>query len=181
LTRTPVPVRLLAFVLVVLAVPASLLVRRAVSDGRDVDPLHSGPAPAFTQRTLEGETVSLAALRGRPVIVNFWGSWCLQCREQLPILEEAARRHPDVITLGILFRDRPEDARQAAQQSGAGYPMLLDPDETVARAYGVRSAPVTFFIAPDGTIAGDLIGPVTAHLIDRLLERVTSRGPTPPT
>jgi cytochrome c biogenesis protein CcmG, thiol:disulfide interchange protein DsbE len=159
-------------VLVVLAVPASLVVRRAVGGHDAVNPLHSGPAPVFTRPTLDGGTVSLADLRGRPVVVSFWGSWCKQCLDQLPLLAESAKRHPEVAFFGILFRDKPEDARRAARQAGAGFPIVLDPGETAARAYGVESAPVSFFIAPDGTIAGDLIGPVTRPLIERLLNRV---------
>jgi cytochrome c biogenesis protein CcmG, thiol:disulfide interchange protein DsbE len=159
-------------VLVVLAVPASLVIRRAVSGHDAVNPLHSGPAPSFTRPTLDGGTVSLADLRDRPVVVSFWGSWCMPCRDELPLLAESAKRHPEVAFLGILFRDGPDDARRAARQAGAGFPMLLDPGETAARAYGVESAPVTFFIAPDGTIAGDLIGPVTGPLIERLIRRL---------
>jgi cytochrome c biogenesis protein CcmG/thiol:disulfide interchange protein DsbE len=159
-------------VLVVLAVPASLLVRRTVSGGGEVNPLHSGPAPAFTLPTLDGDTVSLAGLRGRPVVVSFWGSWCLQCRDELPLLAESARRHPEVAFLGVLFRDKPDDARQTARTAGVTFPTLLDTEEAAARAYGVESAPVTFFIAPDGTIAGDLIGPVTRPLVEKLVKRV---------
>jgi cytochrome c biogenesis protein CcmG/thiol:disulfide interchange protein DsbE len=162
-----------AFVLVVLAVPASLLVRRALGGGDSVNPLHSGPAPAFTRPTLDGGTVSLADLRGRPVVLSFWGSWCPQCRDELALLARSATRHPEVTFLGVVFRDKPDDARQAAREAGAGFPMLLDPEETVARAYGVESAPVIFFIARDGTIAGDLIGPVTGPLIEKLVKRAS--------
>jgi cytochrome c biogenesis protein CcmG/thiol:disulfide interchange protein DsbE len=160
-------------VLIVLAVPASLVLRRTLDGTGAVNPLHSGPAPAFTLSGLDGETVSLAALRGRPVVVNFWGSWCLQCRDELPLLAEAARRHPKVAFVGVVFRDKPEDARRTAGKAGAAFPILLDPQETAARAYGVQSAPVTFFITPDGTIAGDLIGPVTLPLVEKLVKRAS--------
>ncbi|HEV3363881.1 MAG TPA: TlpA disulfide reductase family protein [Acidimicrobiia bacterium] len=79
-------IRYLALVLIVLSVPISLVVRRVVESKERVDPLHSGPAPAFTLQSLGGETVSLADFRGGPVVVNFWGAWCEQCRLQLPLL-----------------------------------------------------------------------------------------------
>ena len=64
--------------LIVLSVPISLVVRRAVHSEERVDPLHSGPAPAFTLQSLDGQTVSLADFRGKPLVVNFWGAWCEQ-------------------------------------------------------------------------------------------------------
>ena len=159
--------------LVVTAVPASLLVRRALSGEERVDPLNSGPAPAFTLRALDGTTVSLERLRGRPVVINFWGSWCQPCREVLSMLAPSAQRHPDVAVVGVLFRDRPGDAEQAAREAGAGWPMVGDADESVARAYGVNGAPVTFFISPQGTIAGHLIGPVTRPTVEREFKKIT--------
>jgi peroxiredoxin len=168
-------------VLIVLAVPLSLIVRRVVDPVDRADPRHSGPAPAFELRSLDGETVSLAGLRGassggRPVVVNFWGAWCPQCTLQLPLLAEMRRRHPDVAIVGILFREDPEIGRAAAAHGDATWPTLLDPDERVADAYGVDSAPATFFIRPDGTIAGHLLGPVSIGILDTQFRRIIGAG-----
>jgi len=170
------PLRLVALVLALAAVPASLLVRRAVSDDDSINPLHAGAAPSFQLRSVDGQPVGLDELSGRPVVVNFWGSWCHQCRLELPLLAEAARRHPEVALVGVLYRDAPADAARAAEEHGARWPMLVDPDGKVARAYGVESAPATFFIRPDGTIAADLIGPVSIGIVERALEKIL----TPP-
>lgn len=169
-------IRLTAFVLIVLAVPLSLVIRRAVDPADRIDPVHSGPAPHFELRALDGETVSLASLRGRPAVVNFWGAWCEQCTLELPLLAEMHRRHPQVAIVGILFREDPEVGRAAAAKGDATWPTLLDPDEKVAGAYGVDSAPATFFIRPDGTIAGHLIGPVSIGILDTQFRRISPAG-----
>jgi cytochrome c biogenesis protein CcmG, thiol:disulfide interchange protein DsbE len=162
----------------VLAVPISLVIRRAVVPNERVDPLHSGPAPAFSLVSLDGRTVSLADFQGGPVVVNFWGAWCEQCRLQLPLLAEMKRRFPTVPIVGILFQEDPELGRAAAAHGDATWPNLVDPDGKVAAAYGVASAPATFFIRPDGTIAGDLIGPVSTGILQKQFLRITARGAT---
>jgi peroxiredoxin len=159
-------------VVIVLAVPLSLLVQRIVDPDDRLDPRHSGPAPEFALRSLDGETFTLDSLRGRPVVVNFWGSWCEQCTLQLPLLAEMHRRHPDVAIVGILFREDPEIGRAAATKGDATWPNLLDPGEGVAAAYGVDSAPATFFIRPDGTIVGHLVGPVSIGILDTQFRRI---------
>jgi cytochrome c biogenesis protein CcmG/thiol:disulfide interchange protein DsbE len=165
-------VRYVAFVLIVTAVPISLLIRRVVAPTERVDPRHSGPAPAFELRSLDGELVSLAALRGQPVVVNFWGAWCEQCINELPLLAEMHRRHPGVNIVGVLYREDPAVGRAAAASGHADWPTLLDPDGKVAAAYGVEGAPATFFIQPDGTIAGDLLGPVSIGILDKQFRRI---------
>lgn len=169
-------VRYLALVLIVLSVPISLIVRRAVESEDRVDPLHSGPAPAFTLQSLEGQTVSLADFRGGPVVVNFWGAWCEQCRLELPLLAEMRRRFPAVPIVGILYREDPEVGRAAAAHGDATWPTLVDPGGKVAEAYGVAGAPATFFIRPDGTIAGDLLGPVSTGILQKQFLKIAPPG-----
>ena len=167
-------VRYIAFVLIVAAVPLSILIRRAVNPSERVDPLHSGAAPAFELKSLDGQTVSLAGLAGRPVVVNFFGAWCEQCTLELPLLAEMHRRYPNVAIVGILYRETPEAGRAAAEQGAATWPTLVDPDEKAAAAYGVEGAPATFFIRHDGTIAGDLLGPVSIGILDKQFRKIAS-------
>ncbi|HEY0396822.1 MAG TPA: TlpA disulfide reductase family protein [Acidimicrobiia bacterium] len=159
--------RYVALVLIVTSVPVSLLIRRVVAPVNRVDPLHSGAAPAFELRALDGRTISLAGLRGRPVVVNFFGGWCEQCVNQLPLLNRMQERYPEVSIVGVLYREDPEIGRKTAESGHATWPVLLDPDEKTAAAYGVDGAPATFFIRPDGTIAGDLLGPVSIGILDK--------------
>jgi cytochrome c biogenesis protein CcmG/thiol:disulfide interchange protein DsbE len=167
-------VRYLAFALILAAVPVSIVVRRAVNGTDRVDPRHSGVAPAFELQSLDGKPVSLADFRGRPVVVNFYGAWCEQCTLELPLLAEMHRRYPGVAIVGILYRESPEAGRVAAQKGDATWPTLVDPDEQVAKAYGVEGAPATFFIRADGTIAGDLLGPVSIGILDKQYRRITA-------
>jgi len=163
-------------VLILSAVPVSILVRRAMHGTDRVDPRHGGTAPAFSLRSLDGRTVSLADFRGRPVVVNFFGAWCEQCTRQLPLLAELRGRHPGLDVVGVLFRESPEAGRTAAEQGGADWPVLVDPDGKVAEAYGVQGAPATFFVRADGTIAGDLIGPVSIGLLDKQFGKIRPSG-----
>lgn len=163
-----------------LSVPISLVVRRALVSNERVDPLYSGPAPAFSLQSLDGQTVSLADFRGRPLVINFWGAWCEQCKLQLPLLAEMKRRFPAVPIVGILYQEDPEIARAAAARGDATWPTLVDPDGRVAAAYGVASAPATFFIRSDGTIAGDLVGPVSTGILQKGYLKIAP-GSTPST
>ena len=166
----------MAFVLIVLSVPISLIVRRAIHPVDRINPLHAGPAPAFTLQSLDGKTVSLSDFKGGPVVVNFWGTWCEPCRLQLPLLAEMKRRFPAVPIVGILFREDPEVGRGEADNSGVTWPTLVDPAELVAQSYGVDGAPATFFIRADGTIAGDLLGPVSLGILQKQMEKIAPPG-----
>jgi thiol-disulfide isomerase/thioredoxin len=156
----------------VAAVPGSLLIRRALNDESRRDPLRSGPAPAFNLEATDGTAVSSTAFAGRPVVVHFFASWCKPCLEEVPVLEAARQRHPDLAVVGVVVRDDPADAARAARELGLTWPLLVDPDEVAARAYRVDSAPVTFFVTAEGRIAGRLIGPVTRLPLERQLSGI---------
>ncbi|HEX2141113.1 MAG TPA: TlpA disulfide reductase family protein [Candidatus Limnocylindria bacterium] len=129
------------------------------------------PAPDFALVDLNGTPIRLADLRGRPVIVNFWASWCGPCVEEFPILESASRLHgPHGLTvLGIVFRDNSEAARVFMDRMGASWSALMDPGEEVARRYGIYGPPETFFIDPEGTVVARQIGQLDRAALDRHL------------
>ena len=136
------------------------------------------PAPEFALADLDGNPVRLAELRGRPVIVNFWASWCGPCVEEFPLLADAAAVHADegLAIIGIVFRDNSEAARSFMAQMGAGWQAVMDPGEAVADSYGIYGPPETFFIARDGTIAGRQVGQLTAADLDRQLATILTRS-----
>lgn len=105
-------------------------------------------APAFELPTLSGETLSSSDLKGHPVVVNFWASWCLPCREEAPLLERTWRQYRDdgVIILGINIKDAESDAKAFVEEFDITYPVVRDVDQEVTRAFGVRGLPETFFI-----------------------------------
>lgn len=131
-------------------------------------------APDFTLASLDGEPIRLADLRGRPVIVNFWASWCGPCIEEFPLLREAAARHAadGLAVVGIVYRDRSGAAREFMERHGGTWPAAIDPGEQVATDYGVVGPPETYFIARDGTIAARNIGQITAATLDDQLAAI---------
>ena len=164
--------KLLAVVVALAAVPGSLVIRRALTEESRREPLRSGPAPAFSLETTDGATVSSSSFAGRPAVVHFFASWCKPCRDEVAVLDAARQEHPDLAVVGVVVRDDPADAGQAARDLGLRWPLVLDPDEETARAWGVDSAPVTFFVGADGGITGRLIGPVNRLTLDRQLSRI---------
>lgn len=131
-------------------------------------------APDFALADLDGNPVRLADLRGRPVVLNFWASWCGPCVEEFPLLREAAEAHADegLAVVGIVYRDRSEAARDFMARNGGTWPAAMDPGERVADAYGILGPPETYFIARDGTIAARQFGPVDAGALERQLATI---------
>ncbi len=128
-------------------------------------------APPILLEDLQGREVSLASFRGRPVILHFWATWCPLCREEMPILEQAARDRPEGLAiLGINLGERCDKVERYARQAGLNFPLLLDLRGKVAARYGVLSLPITILVGPDGRIAGSLtMGSLTR---ERLAERL---------
>jgi cytochrome c biogenesis protein CcmG/thiol:disulfide interchange protein DsbE len=133
-------------------------------------------APDFALADLDGEPVRLADYVGRPVLLNFWASWCLPCVEEFPILAEALEVHADIglAVIGIVYRDRSEAARAFGEQLGATWPLVMDPGERVARAYGVFGPPESWLIGPDGMVISRHIGPFTAEELAAELARLAT-------
>ena len=131
-------------------------------------------APDFSVADLDGNPLHLAELRDRPVIVNFWASWCGPCVEEFPLLREAAGRHADegLVVIGIVYRDRSEAARGFMSRNGATWRAAMDPGERVAEAYGILGPPETFFIGRDGRIAGRHLGQFSASSFDAQLAAI---------
>ena len=133
-----------------------------------------GPAPDFALVDLDGEPVRLAELRGQPVIVNFWASWCGPCVEEFPMLREAAAAHAaeGLVVIGIVHEDRSEAARDFMARFDATWPAVMDPGSAVAVAYGIHGLPETFFIGTDGVIRGRQIGGLTSATLDAKLAAI---------
>ncbi|HUG94696.1 MAG TPA: TlpA disulfide reductase family protein [Pleomorphomonadaceae bacterium] len=134
-------------------------------------------APDFALADLDGEPVRLADYVGRPVLVNFWASWCLPaCADEFPVLAEALQANADIglAVIGIVYRDRSEAARAFGNQFGATWPLAMDPGERVARAYGVFGPPESWLVGPDGIVVSRHIGPFTAEELAEELVHLAS-------
>lgn len=121
------------------------------------------PVPEVTLPGLDGPPVSLASLRGHPVILNFWASWCVPCRQEAPLLEATWREFQGrgLLVLGVATQDLDGAARDFIREVGITYPNVRDPDGSVARLFGTTGVPETFFIGSDGRIRGHFPGPQT--------------------
>ena len=134
-------------------------------------------APGFTLTDLDGKTVSLADLRGHPVIVNFWASWCGPCIEEFPLLQQAATAHAadGLVVVGIVFSDRADAARAFMTKMGGDWPTAMDPGGSVAANYGIYAPPDTFFIDRTGVIAGRQIGQLSQADLARQLDTILGK------
>ncbi len=141
------------------------------------------PAPAFSGVTLTGETLSLADVRGRPVIVNFWGPSCIPCRDEFALFIEQLDRHAadGLALIGILMFDPPAPAQDFVVATGASWPTIDDPDGTIRSAYRAIARPQTYFIDRDGVLRGIQVGQLTGADFDRLYALIsgpaTGRAP----
>jgi len=130
-------------------------------------------APDFEAATLDGKTVRLSDYAGRPIVVNFWASYCHPCRQEFPMFRNALERHDDdFVLLGVDYKDITSDARRFVRQQRATWPIVVDPTNVVARAYGVRAVPQTFFIGPDGKISERYYAEIPADLFEQELAKI---------
>lgn len=130
-------------------------------------PLIGKPMPAFELTTLDGTTLRSRDLAGRPLVLNFWASWCPPCAQEHPVLLDLAKRYGDQVTIvGILYNDDAEGAARFLTRYGdGGWADLLDPSGATAVDFGVTGPPETFFVDASGVVRGKQIGPVTSDVI----------------
>jgi len=112
------------------------------------------PAPDFSLKSFSGPVVSLAQLRGRPLVVNFFASWCGPCRSELPLLQQRAAAHPEFTFVLIDVVDQQGAAQDLLNRLQVRTPLVLsDPDGSASTAYGATGLPTTVFLRADGSVA----------------------------
>ncbi len=159
-------------VLLFLAVLASVTIERSIT------PKPGDAAPDFSAPLLGGEgTLALSELRGRPVVLNFWASWCGPCKDEAPLLERA---HNDFATrvefVGIDIKDARSSALAFAERHDLDYAHVRDETGTIYGDYGLTGQPETFFIDGDGEIVEHVNGPVPEDALYQLLNVLVSRN-----
>lgn len=161
----------------VIAVLVGLIVVLGLGFRRDPRDIRSavvgGAAPAFRLERLDGNgTVALDELRGKVVVVNFFASWCVPCREEHPALVRTWERYrtSDVVLVGILYQDSVEAGLAFVRRLGGTWPTVADEDGRTALGFGVFGIPETFFIGRDGVISGRHIGPIDEETLIRGIE-----------
>jgi cytochrome c biogenesis protein CcmG/thiol:disulfide interchange protein DsbE len=138
-------------------------------------PLVGRPAAPFVLRTFDGRDLSLASLRGRVVVLNFWASWCYPaCYEEAPALERSWRAYRDreVSVVGVAIQDQPDAARKFIADFSLSFPNASDPDGKVSVDYGVYGVPETFFIDRAGRIRLKRTGAVSDDLFRSEVEKL---------
>lgn len=135
------------------------------------------PAPSFALADLDGNPVRLSDFAGRPVVVNFWASWCGPCVEEFPLLKQAEQQHAadGLAVIGIVYQDRSEAARAFMQRMDADWPAAMDPGDSVAARYAIFAPPETFFIGRDGTVLGHQVGQFSRASLDRQIAAIVTK------
>ena len=136
-------------------------------------PLIGKPAPAFALKAVGApQTIDLQKLRGRPVVVNFWATWCMPCYEEHPTLVQNARAlGSDVQFIGVVFNDTEDKIQQFLNERGSAYPTVLDQQGKTAIAYGVGGVPETFFLDRQGIIVAKYSGPMNSEILQANVQK----------
>jgi peroxiredoxin len=121
-----------------------------------------GSAPALELTDVDGKVHRLADYRGKAVLVNFWATWCVPCREEMPSMEQlrAAMQGKPFVVLAVNVGEGGRVARDFADKMSLGFPLLLDRDTKTTRAWGARILPASFVVGPDGRIRYSYMGAI---------------------
>jgi cytochrome c biogenesis protein CcmG/thiol:disulfide interchange protein DsbE len=154
-----------------------------LASGFGVDPhavpnllLHK-PAPAFELTSVEGKPLSLENFSGKPLLLNFWSTWCEPCKAEHEMLQQAAKYYGDQVQfLGIVYQDEADAVTRYLKARSNNYPQAMDPGSRVAMDFGVAGVPESFIIDAQGQVAfkqaGVITGPIIQKTIDPLLGKV---------
>ncbi len=177
---TTTPYRLIALLALALGavwISLSAAPLGETTTGRLPAPRAGFAAPDFTLSTPDGETITLSDLRGHPVIVNLWASWCGPCRAEMPALQRVHETYQDaglvLLAVNATHQDSIPAALAFAAEYGLTFPILLDVDGQVSQLYELRALPSTYFIRPDGLIEEVVLGgPMAEALLRTRVERL---------
>jgi cytochrome c biogenesis protein CcmG/thiol:disulfide interchange protein DsbE len=166
----------LNIVLVVVLV-SRLTAAHHIISGNAVEPLVGHAAPDFTLTTWNTPaqpTIQLASLKGKPVVLNVWASWCVPCQSEVPSFQSAWQQHQQdgIMFVGIDYQDAPADAQGFLQHYHVTYPNGPDASGQISVAYGVSNVPSTIFIDRAGTVVRKILGPVDARTLEDEIQQL---------
>ncbi len=164
---------LLVALVVVVPLVALLLLNLGRNPHAMGAPLVGRAAPEFALLPIDGgDPVTLASLRGRPAVINFWATWCVPCFQEHPLLVGAARSlGARARFVGVIYEDSEEQVRAFLARQGSAYPSLVDPGSRTAIAFGVFGVPETYFLDADGKIAAKHVGPLDGASLEAKLRQ----------
>lgn len=141
-----------------------------ILEGQPFAPELNTYAPPFTLTSLTGDSIELFALRGQPVVLNFWATWCEPCEVEMPELQALHERHGDNVSLvGVNLGETPAAITGWLRERALTFTVALDADFAVSRQYALRGQPTTFIISPDGRIVAIFYGPTTQTQLEAAL------------
>lgn len=140
----------------------------------------SGKAPDFTLTGYDGRVVTLISLRGQVVVINFWASWCVPCRQEAAYLERTWRKYKDrgVVFIGVDYVDTEKEARQYIQEFDITYINGPDLGTRISQAFNIKGVPETYYVDRDGTLRGMTIGPLQSPELDQRIDQLLAQ-PSP--
>ena len=131
------------------------------------------PAPDFELQALTGEMVSLSDFNGKPVLINFWATWCPPCVQEMPLLQEISDDYAgELVVLPVNGGDSMEQIRAFAEAYEYNLMFLADPENALSLEYSVRGFPTSFFIDVDGLVQGTYVGMMDENIISYYLEKI---------
>lgn len=145
--------------------------------GEHADNVQSNVAPDFTVTDINGNKVKLSDFKGKPVVLNFWATWCYYCKVEMPDFNEAYKKYPDVQFLMVNATgtngETVESAKAYIEQEKFEFPVFFDTEYAALRTYGVSSFPMTIFIDEEGNIVSSRLGMLTKEALETELEKLT--------
>lgn len=154
----------------------------STTSGRIPSPRQGFLAPDFTLNTLDGHEVTLSSLRGDPVVLNLWASWCPPCRAEMPaiqrVYEQNRERGLQILAVNMTYQDSVSAAAAFVSEFGLSFPVPLDTTGIVGNGYQMRALPTTFFIDREGVIQKVIIGgPMSEATLQSAVEALFEEGP----
>jgi thiol-disulfide isomerase/thioredoxin len=137
-------------------------------------PVIGGAAPDVMLPSLSGETLSLSQLKGKPVLMNFWATWCVPCREEMPMIVDAAKKYErtGLSVLAVNVQEGEALVKPFVDEFALPFPILMDKDGAVVNRYRVRGIPTTVFIDREGIIRSVYLGPMTEEILNTQLRTI---------
>ena len=168
--------------LVAAAFVVVLATRDPATDRQGTSPLIGKPAKPLAGETLDGGRFDIGDQQGKWVVVNFFATWCLPCRQEHPQLEAFDNAHTqtgDAVLVSVLYENDPDVAREFFDRNGGDWPVVLDGPGLIATAYGVPQVPETYVIDPQGVVRDKLIGGVTKAGIEESIRKAEREDAQP--
>jgi peroxiredoxin len=150
------------------------------ADGQEIAPELNAFAPPFALQTINGSTLNLNSLRGLPVLINFWATWCEPCKVEMPSLQAIYDTYKDrgLRIVAVNLGEAPDTVRTWVQQMNLTFDVVLDPTAKIATLYQLRGQPSTYVVSPGGIISQIFFGPTTESALETALAPYFSNGYT---